>query len=164
MQTKETIFNNISALLESHNITVSNIDDKRPWGGFFVISDVDAIKFIELFFKDIDHSEIITGKISPKILLVAPEKKLSWQYHLRRSEIWKLIDGNASIIISETDKENDLVKLNIGETIKIHQGERHRLVGLNEWGVIAEIWVHTDKNNPSDEEDIIRIQDDFGRK
>jgi len=27
----------------------------------------------------------------------------------------------------------------------------------------AEIWQHTDKNNPSDEDDIIRVQDDFGR-
>jgi hypothetical protein len=30
-------------------------------------------------------------------------------------------------------------------------------------GVIAEIWQHTDANHPSDEDDIIRVQDDFGR-
>ena len=29
--------------------------------------------------------------------------------------------------------------------------------------IVAEIWQHTDKNNPSDEEDIIRVQDNFGR-
>jgi mannose-6-phosphate isomerase len=29
--------------------------------------------------------------------------------------------------------------------------------------VVAEIWQHTDADYPSDEEDIIRVQDDFGR-
>jgi mannose-6-phosphate isomerase len=45
----------------------------------------------------------------------------------------------------------------------LKQGERHRLVGLEDWGVIAEIWQHTDASNPSDESDIVRVQDDFGR-
>ena len=39
----------------------------------------------------------------------------------------------------------------------------HRLVGLSNWGIIAEIWQHTDPEKPSDEEDIVRVQDDFGR-
>jgi hypothetical protein len=47
--------------------------------------------------------------------------------------------------------------------ITLAQGERHRLVGLDVQGVIAEIWQHTDANHPSDEDDIIRVQDDFGR-
>ena len=42
------------------------------------------------------------------------------------------------------------------------QGVRHRLIGLDDYAVVAEIWQHTDKI-PSDEEDIIRVQDDFGR-
>jgi len=50
-----------------------------------------------------------------------------------------------------------------GDTITLKKGERHRLVGLNEWGIVAEIWIHTDANHPSDEEDIVRLQDDFGR-
>jgi len=43
------------------------------------------------------------------------------------------------------------------------KGERHRLIRLDSWGVVAEIWQHTDKEEPSDEDDIIRLQDDFGR-
>ena len=35
-------------------------------------------------------------------------------------------------------------------------------IGLDNYAVVAEIWQHTDKI-PSDEEDIIRVQDDFGR-
>ena len=50
-----------------------------------------------------------------------------------------------------------------GDKIKLQKGERHRLIGLDGWGVIAEIWQHTDAENPSDEEDIVRLQDDFGR-
>jgi mannose-6-phosphate isomerase len=37
------------------------------------------------------------------------------------------------------------------------------LVGLDQWGVVAEIWQHTDVTNLSDESDIVRLQDDFGR-
>jgi hypothetical protein len=36
-------------------------------------------------------------------------------------------------------------------------------VGLNEWGVLAEIWQHINPAHPSDEDDIVRVQDDFGR-
>jgi hypothetical protein len=47
--------------------------------------------------------------------------------------------------------------------VKLQQGERHRLIGLAGWGIVAEIWQHTDASNPSDEDDIVRVQDDFGR-
>jgi mannose-6-phosphate isomerase len=43
------------------------------------------------------------------------------------------------------------------------KGERHRLIGLDSWRIVAEIWQHTDLENPSDEDDIVRLQDDFGR-
>jgi hypothetical protein len=29
--------------------------------------------------------------------------------------------------------------------------------------MLAEIWQHTDDANPSNEDDIVRVQDDFGR-
>jgi hypothetical protein len=34
---------------------------------------------------------------------------------------------------------------------------------LDKQAIIAEIWQHTDAAQPSDEEDIVRVQDDFGR-
>jgi mannose-6-phosphate isomerase len=160
---KEKAFSDIQLYLDQSNLTVSNIDKERPWGGFFVIDEKDSGKFIEHFFPDLTKAELLRGKLSPKILLVAPNKKLSWQYHFRRSEIWKLINGTAAVVTSDTDIENETVFLKKGDTITLKKGERHRLIGLNEWGVVAEIWVHTDANNPSDEEDIVRLQDDFGR-
>jgi hypothetical protein len=53
--------------------------------------------------------------------------------------------------------------LNIGDKVILQQGERHRLIGLDDFAVIAEIWRHTDANNPSNEDDIVRVQDDFNR-
>ena len=101
--------------------------------------------------------------MSPKILVVAPEKRLSWQYHHRRAEIWRIIEGRAGVKRSPNDTEGELEILNVGDTITLQQGERHRLIGLDDYAVIAEIWQHTDANHPSDEDDIVRVQDDFGR-
>lgn len=163
MTEKEIKFTEIQLLLEKNNLSIQTIDASRPWGGFFVIKEIDAIKFIDHFFPSLDKEVILAGKVSPKILLVEPNKKLSWQYHHRRAEVWKLIEGSAGIARSETDEEKDWAQLIINETIQLRKGERHRLIGLEEWGVVAEIWMHTDPHNLSDENDIIRIQDDFGR-
>jgi hypothetical protein len=48
-----------------------------------------------------------------------------------------------------------------GATVLIPQGTRHRGVGREDWALIAEIWQHT---NPSNENDIVRMQDDLGRR
>ena len=105
----------------------------------------------------------IGGKLSPKILIVKPKARLSWQYHNRRAEIWQIYKGSAGIISSNTDVENEMKVYNQGDQIVLKQGERHRLIGLEDFCVVAEIWQHTDANHPSDEDDIIRLQDDFGR-
>jgi len=95
--------------------------------------------------------------------MVQPKTRLSWQYHHRRAEIWKLVAGEAGVVTSPTDVEGTVRALSVGEIIRLDGGERHRLVGLQGWGMISEIWQHTDKENPSDESDIVRVQDDFGR-
>jgi len=105
----------------------------------------------------------IGGKLSPKILIVKPEARLSWQYHNRRAEIWQIYKGSAGIVRSNSDIENEMKAYNEENQILLKQGESHRLIGLDETSIVAEIWQHIDKNNPSDEEDIIRVQDDFGR-
>ena len=53
---------------------------------------------------------------------------------------------------------------NEGDQIILQQGERYRLIGLDDQSIVFEIWQHTDSDHPSDVEDIIRVQDDFGRK
>ena len=67
------------------------------------------------------------------------------------------------MIKSDTDEEGELMTLEVGDKVILSKGERHRLVGLETTGIVAEIWQHTDPNHPSDENDIVRLQDDFGR-
>ena len=161
---KSAIFEAIEKYLIQNGLAIHKQDNTRPWGGFFVIEESEAEKFITLYFPHLTKDELsISGKLSPKILVVAPEKRLSWQYHHRRAEIWKLIGGKAAVITSDDDDEKETTYLNIGDIIQLKQGERHRLIGMENWGIVAEIWRHTDAENPSDEDDIIRVQDDFGR-
>lgn len=161
---KELIFENVGEYLHLQNLKISKEDNTRPWGGFFVIEESESEKFIELYFPKLSKKELsISGKLSPKILVVAPEKRLSWQYHHRRAEIWKLIGGTAGVVTSDTDEEKETKYLSIGDIVQLEQGERHRLIGLENWGIVAEIWRHTDPENPSNEDDIVRLQDDFGR-
>ncbi len=139
-------------------------DQTRPWGGFFVIDEDQSSKFIQTFLKDIPEAKSQSiGKVSPKILVVEPGKRLSWQYHHRRSEVWKVIYGEAGVVISDTDTENPVQTKKLNDVIILKKGERHRLIGTEGWGIIAEIWQHTDPENPSNEDDIVRVTDDFGR-
>lgn len=144
------------------DVTVVDRDLERPWGGFFVIDEEQMRQFAKAFFPDLELPER-HGKLSPKLLIVAPEQRLSWQYHHRRSEHWHVVRGPVGVAVSATDEETEPRVLQEGEEIEIVQGERHRLVGLRDWGIVAEIWMHTDPNEPSDESDIVRVQDDFSR-
>ncbi len=158
------IFDKIQKDLEANSFEIVAKDHNRPWGGFFVISEEQAQKFANNYFEGLDVSSLkISGKLSPKILVVSPGKRLSWQYHHRRAEIWRVISGQTGVKRSISDEEGSIDVLNVGDTITLKQGERHRLIGLDDYAVIAEIWQHTDVNNPSDEDDIVRVQDDFGR-
>lgn len=161
---KNSVFETVEGYISRLKLKITSKDANRPWGGFFVLDEDQAELFGKLFFPDVKLSDLyISGKLSPKLLLVQPSKRLSWQYHHRRAEIWRVVSGKVGVVTSATDIEDKTVELNAGETIRLAQGQRHRLVGLNQWGVIAEIWQHTDAKHPSDEEDIVRVQDDFGR-
>ncbi|EON78551.1 mannose-6-phosphate isomerase/mannose-1-phosphate guanylyl transferase [Lunatimonas lonarensis] len=163
--TKEEVFGQVRDFLAARGLGISAEDSERPWGGFFVIEEGQIGLFRSLFFPEVELTDFqLNNKLSPKILLVAPERRLSWQYHFRRAEIWKLIVGEGAIIRSDTDEENEPASMVLGEVVRLRQGERHRLIGLGSWGVVAEIWMHTDPTYPSDEDDIVRVQDDFQRK
>lgn len=162
---KEAVLQKVQEMLNGLKLQVNKHDFDRPWGGFFVIDEEQTADFIRFFFPEQDKDELVAGgRLSPKILVVAPGKRLSWQYHRRRAEIWRVIGGHAGVVTSDTDNETELKHLAPGETIVLKQGERHRLVGLEEYGVVAEIWQHTQPQHPSDEDDIVRLQDDFGRQ
>ena len=150
--------------IESFGYQIIDYDFDRPWGGFLVIEEKQAQKFSDQFFEGIAIEILkISGKLSPKILIVEPKARLSWQYHHRRAEMWRVYKGTVGIIRSNDDDQKPLITLNQGDQVRLKQAERHRLIGLKEQALVAEIWQHTDPENPSNEEDIIRLQDDFGR-
>ena len=160
----QAIFERVGKQLEVKGYKMAGTDLNRPWGGFFIIAEDQAIDFIKEYFPEISAEQTVReGKVSPKVLVVAPQKRLSWQYHYRRKERWQVLEGPVAIAQSDTDEQPEPTIYHPGDTIVLAQGERHRLIGLEQWGVVAEIWQHTDPQYPSDEADIIRVQDDFRR-
>jgi mannose-6-phosphate isomerase len=141
---------------------IKSKDLNRPWGGFYCIDPKDLNKFIEDHFKKITL-RYFEKNLSPKILLINPGKRLSWQYHDRRKEIWSIMLGPVGIIKSYDDNESKMFIANTGDIITIDVGERHRIVGLSTLAIVAELWQHIDDLNPSNEQDIVRLQDDFNR-
>ena len=157
-------FQEIEKEITSFGFKIISKDFEKPWGGFLVINESQAQDFANKFFDGLNVDSLkIGGKLSPKILIVNPNSKLSWQYHHRRAEIWRVYKGSVGVSKSMNDNEQPMVILNEKDQIKLKQGERHRLIGLDDFGVVSEIWQHTDRDNPSDEEDIVRLSDDYGR-
>ena len=155
------IFSNTKKEIESMGFNVVGHDFNRPWGGFLLIDESQSKEFIARFISNEDLK--IENKISPKILIVNPNSRLSWQYHHRRKEIWKVFKNDVGIIKSKDNNETEMKIFNVGDIIELKKGERHRLIGLSNFGIVAEIWIHTDPANPSDENDIVRLQDDYTR-
>ena len=158
------VFKQVETFILENGYTIVDHDFARPWGGFFVLDEGQSAQFAAQFLPEISlYSIQITQKLSPKFLVVAPHKRLSWQYHFRRAELWSVTQGPIGVAISDTDEQSEPGSYQVNEIITLPVGQRHRLVGLDQWGVVAEIWQHTDVANPSDESDIVRLQDDFGR-
>jgi mannose-6-phosphate isomerase-like protein (cupin superfamily) len=152
--------------LTSQGFEIAEIDATRPWGAFLRVLNEQADRFIQAYFGEVEVPDSVRhGERSPKILLVAPHKRLSWQYHERRAEYWRVIRGAVGVFVSATNAPpNRPLLLDTGETIELERGMRHRLVGMEEWGAVAEIWIHVDPQNPSNEADIFRLQDDYHRE
>jgi mannose-6-phosphate isomerase len=102
-------YNNIQTEIESLGFKVVGKDFERPWGGFLVIDEAQTEKFVNEFFEGIDIKELMIGeKLSPKILIVKPKTRLSWQYHNRRAEIWQVYKGEVGVIRSNDNTEGVL--------------------------------------------------------
>ena len=160
-----TLFKTIEKQILSQGLNIASFDFERPWGGFFVIEEDDAQRFSNIYFDGYDIASLRkAGKLSPKILAVKPQARLSWQYHHRRAETWRVVKGPVGVIRSFGDTQKPMITHHEGDVITLKKGERHRLIGLDNWGVIAEFWQHTDASLPSNEDDIVRLQDDYARE
>ena len=160
-----TLFKTIEKQILSQGLNIASFDLERPWGGFFVLEEKDAQLFSDIYFEGYDVASLRkAGKLSPKILLVKPQARLSWQYHQRRAETWRVVKGPVGVVRSFDDKQKTMITHHEGDVITLKKGERHRLIGLDNLGVVAEFWQHTDAKSPSNEQDIVRLQDDYARE
>lgn len=165
---KALILDTIVDLAETSGYTVVDIDKSRPWGGFVRFDYKDGDRFVHEFFPDINPDQARLGnteaELSPKILLVSPQQRLSWQVHARRAERWVFLTDGAYYKSTDADNPGELVEAHAGDVVQFEAGECHRLVGAKgSFTLVAEIWQHTDPSQPSDEDDIVRLQDDYKR-
>lgn len=94
----------------------------------------------------------LNEKSTVKLLYINKGKRLSYQYHLHRDEFWKVIRGKIAVTL---DGRN--VVLEEDGTIEIPKTAKHRIEGLED-SVVLEI-----ATGKFDEDDIVRIEDDYGR-
>lgn len=122
--------------LKDEKIVSEHVFENRPWGRFEVLRD-------ESYFKS-------------KIIRVEPGQKISYQSHAKRSEHWVVIKGEAVVILN--DKEHILKQ---GEHIFIPQLSKHRI--MNRSASVVE-FIEVQVGSYFGEDDIVRYQDDYGRK
>ncbi len=91
-----------------------------------------------------------------KTVYVAAGKRLSLQYHNYRSEMWTLVEGDATATIEANGK---IVRIPLvrGQVFSVPTRTTHRLES-KKGGVIVEVAL-----GHFDEDDIVRIRDDYGR-
>jgi mannose-6-phosphate isomerase-like protein (cupin superfamily) len=90
-----------------------------------------------------------------KRIVVAPGKKLSLQYHQHRSEHWTVVEGEVHVTIGD-----DIMVLQCDEGIYVPLGSVHRLDNRSGEDVVL---IEVQCGNYLGEDDIVRIEDDFGR-
>ncbi|MBA3977535.1 MAG: phosphomannose isomerase type II C-terminal cupin domain [Nitrosopumilus sp.] len=107
--------------------------EDRPWGKFE--------KYIE------------NEKCTVKILYLKPNSKLSLQYHSKRDEWWKVINGSIKIHVND-----DEFSLTENDSFFIKKGSKHRMINLEYPSIVLEI-----STGDFDEGDIVRLEDIYDR-
>ncbi len=109
--------------------------DESPWGNFTVLDEGVGYK--------------------AKRIEVLPGKRLSYQKHAQRAEHWFIVQGTAKVTLDGQD-----IFLNPGEYVDIPVGAAHRVENPGEEKVI---FIEIQRGGYLGEDDIVRLQDDFGR-
>lgn len=145
----------IDWITRHYDFEIHEKNETKPWGGYWVIHEKDTDRFAKTFFHEFPNTP---QNKTCKFLFICPHKRLSLQIHQRRSEVWKVVYGNVHAIL-----DNSSIHLFQHEQLVIPVDSTHRLMGTEDWSIVAEMWIHQDPQNPSDENDIVRVQDDFSR-
>lgn len=110
--------------------------DKRPWGSFTVLDEGEDYKV--------------------KRIEVLPGKRLSYQKHSQRAEHWMVVKGTAKVTL-----DGEEITVPMGETIDIAVGAAHRVENPSPNDPL--IFIEIQRGSYLGEDDIVRLQDDFGR-
>jgi mannose-6-phosphate isomerase len=114
---------------------VSESDNIRPWGFFEVLSD------------EPDHKV--------KRITVFPGKRLSLQRHKKRSEHWHIVKGIALMTLDDREFE-----MQAGQSVDIPCRSLHRIANT---GTEDVVFIEVQRGEYFGEDDIERVEDDFGR-
>lgn len=110
--------------------------DRRPWGSFTVLDEGESYKV--------------------KRIEVLPGKRLSYQRHSRRAEHWFVVRGTAKVTLNGRE-----ILVTHGQSIDIEKGDAHRVENAD--GTEPLVFIETQTGDYFGEDDIERIEDDFGR-
>jgi len=111
------------------------MEDHRPWGSYTVLEEQPAYKV--------------------KRLEVLPGRRLSYQKHEKRAEHWMIVGGRAIVTLDGKD-----VDLSPGQSIDIPRGASHRIANP---GTTLLTVIEIQQGDYFGEDDIIRLEDDYGR-
>lgn len=109
--------------------------EDRPWGYFSVLME------------DAQHKL--------KRIVVNPGKRLSLQRHRHRDEHWTVVSGEARMTVDGRE-----FTLQRGQSVDIPRGAFHRVLNAGESDLVI---VEIQTGDSFDENDIERVEDDFGR-
>ena len=110
--------------------------DQRPWGSFTVLDESADYKV--------------------KRIEVLPGKRLSYQRHSHRSEHWFVVSGIAKVTLNGKE-----ILVKTGESADIATGTAHRVENPHDTERL--IFIETQTGTYFGEDDIERLEDDFGR-
>lgn len=110
--------------------------DRRPWGSFTVLDEGEGFKV--------------------KRIEVLPGKRLSYQKHRHRNEHWFVVAGTAKVTLND-----ETIFVETDKTIDIKIGDAHRVENPSETEDL--IFIEIQRGDYLGEDDIIRLEDDFGR-
>ena len=115
--------------------TVADDNSQRPWGRYDVLSSSEIHQV--------------------KNVYVLPGKRLSYQRHQQRAEHWFIVSGDARITL-----DGDSFEMSAGDSIDIEIGVAHRIENI---GTEELVFTEVQTGTYFGEDDIERLEDDFGR-
>ena len=110
-------------------------ENHRPWGFYEVLSDTP------------DHKV--------KRITVYPGKRMSLQRHRHRNEHWHIVHGEAVVT-----RNDDTIPLKKSQSVDIPRSALHRIMNP---GTENLVFIEIQTGDYFGEDDIERIEDDYGR-